>query len=355
MNKKCFKCMEEKDIILFDNNKNNPDKLSYYCKQCKKKMDNEYRQKNKNKISQGKKNWYIKNKGKCSIKKSEYYQRNRDYLIAKEKERYRKKNGGCLRRQRTWDILIDVPCEKCNNMMHVKQSYVKRNIFSKTCKSCRAKPKKIKIPRKKIQLVENIDGVLCKKCSCCQIPKNINKFGVLKRNTNGLSRICKECKNKKSREQWAISTKIKETRKKWVEQNLEKVRRYKQKHKDKLLATPKGDLDSRMSVAIRLALRKSKKGMSWEKLVKYTVNDLFDSFSKLFIDDMNWDKFINGEIEIDHIIPKKFFHYSSPTDEEFKKCWALSNLRPMWASENSRKSDPLPDGKRARDYVDRRY
>ena len=122
-----------------------------------------------------------------------------------------------------------------------------------------------------------------------------------------------------------------------------------------MLATPKGDLDSRMSVAIRLALRKSKKGMSWEKLVKYTVNDLFDSFSKLFIDDMNWDKFINGEIEIDHIIPKKFFHYSSPTDEEFKKCWALSNLRPMWASENSRKSDPLPDGKRARDYVDRRY
>ena len=31
---------------------------------------------------------------------------------------------------------------------------------------------------------------------------------------------------------------------------------------------------------------------------------------------------------IDHIIPKSNFYYTSMGDENFKKCWALENLRP---------------------------
>ena len=41
---------------------------------------------------------------------------------------------------------------------------------------------------------------------------------------------------------------------------------------------------------------------------------------------------MKGEIEIDHIVPIKSFCFNSPDDKEFKKCWALSNLRPMWAT-----------------------
>lgn len=38
--------------------------------------------------------------------------------------------------------------------------------------------------------------------------------------------------------------------------------------------------------------------------------------------------------QLDHIIPHANFHYTSMTDVDFKKCWALDNLRPVSAKEN---------------------
>ena len=37
---------------------------------------------------------------------------------------------------------------------------------------------------------------------------------------------------------------------------------------------------------------------------------------------------------IDHIIPQSLLPYSSMEDDNFKKCWALSNLRPLSAKQN---------------------
>jgi methylmalonyl-CoA mutase N-terminal domain/subunit len=49
---------------------------------------------------------------------------------------------------------------------------------------------------------------------------------------------------------------------------------------------------------------------------------------------MTWEKFLAGEIDIDHVRPRMTFSYSATADPQFKECWALSNLRPMWAREN---------------------
>jgi hypothetical protein len=38
--------------------------------------------------------------------------------------------------------------------------------------------------------------------------------------------------------------------------------------------------------------------------------------------------------QIDHIIPFSKFKYLSIADEDFKKCWTLSNLRPLSAKQN---------------------
>lgn len=38
--------------------------------------------------------------------------------------------------------------------------------------------------------------------------------------------------------------------------------------------------------------------------------------------------------QIDHIIPHSTFKYTSMEDEDFKKCWALNNLRPLSAKQN---------------------
>lgn len=37
---------------------------------------------------------------------------------------------------------------------------------------------------------------------------------------------------------------------------------------------------------------------------------------------------------IDHIIPQSLLPYTSMKDDNFKKCWALDNLRPLSAKRN---------------------
>jgi hypothetical protein len=39
--------------------------------------------------------------------------------------------------------------------------------------------------------------------------------------------------------------------------------------------------------------------------------------------------------QIDHIVPHSNFNYTSMEDENFRKCWALLNLRPLSAKQNN--------------------
>jgi hypothetical protein len=43
--------------------------------------------------------------------------------------------------------------------------------------------------------------------------------------------------------------------------------------------------------------------------------------------------------QIDHIVPKSWFKIKEAGDDEFRKCWALSNIQPMWHPENARKGN----------------
>lgn len=73
--------------------------------------------------------------------------------------------------------------------------------------------------------------------------------------------------------------------------------------------------------------------------VGYTRDDLAIHLEKQFTKGMGWDNM--REWHIDHIIPVKVFNFSSMDDNEFKACWALSNLRPLWAKENLLKNAKL--------------
>lgn len=65
---------------------------------------------------------------------------------------------------------------------------------------------------------------------------------------------------------------------------------------------------------------------------------------------MSWDNY--GEYwEIDHIIPKSQFDFTSYNDIGFQICWSLMNLRPLTVSENrSRPKDgsDVPEEQRNR-------
>jgi hypothetical protein len=103
----------------------------------------------------------------------------------------------------------------------------------------------------------------------------------------------------------------------------------------KIRSTPEGMLDHRMSQSVREALRGAKRKCEWEDLLGYSVGELKAHLESQFADGMSWAKFLNGGIHIDHIIPRMHFSYSSAKDPQFRKCWALSNLRPMWPKQNS--------------------
>lgn len=87
-----------------------------------------------------------------------------------------------------------------------------------------------------------------------------------------------------------------------------------------------------MGSMIYSALKKKKNGYKWEDLVGYTCEDLMSHLESQFKEGMSWDN--KGRWHIDHIIPRSHFHFNSSEDAEFKKCWALSNLQPLWEKDN---------------------
>ena len=90
-----------------------------------------------------------------------------------------------------------------------------------------------------------------------------------------------------------------------------------------------------ISSAMRRSLKGMKKGDSIKNILGYTIEELKEHLEHQFEDWMNWDNLgltATKEKEtwqIDHIIPVNTFNILEIGDEEFKKCWALDNLRPL--------------------------
>lgn len=144
---------------------------------------------------------------------------------------------------------------------------------------------------------------VCKTCKV-EFPATVEHFKRNKRTKNGLclSR-CKHCLNKK---------------------------RHRQR-----TATINGKLHHRISGYIRQALNGTKGYCSWEVLVGYTTEDLIKHLEHQFQSGMTWENY--GKWHIDHRIPVVAFNFNTQEDIDFKRCWALSNLQPLWAQENSHK------------------
>lgn len=107
--------------------------------------------------------------------------------------------------------------------------------------------------------------------------------------------------------------------------------------REKYNSTLKYRLNQRIRGGIRKSIKAGKGGRRWEELVGFTLKQLEKHIAKQFKDGMSWDKFFSGEIHIDHKIPIAAHNFNTPDDEDFKRCWKLSNLQPLWALENKKK------------------
>lgn len=97
----------------------------------------------------------------------------------------------------------------------------------------------------------------------------------------------------------------------------------------------------RMRSLIRTSLANGRSGKRMQEILGYTTYELRQHLEKLFCNGMNWEQFMAGEIHIDHVVPIAAFKIESDDSEEFRKCWALSNLQPLWARDNLSKGSKM--------------
>ena len=205
----------------------------------------------------------------------------------------------------------------------------------------------------------------CKICGC-DYPETNEYFYTQRSKNKPFKPVCRKChskqkKLKKSRKKYRENReyrekhlkqckdyrennpeKRKETCKRYRLNNKEKIYKYRNQYrKEKRKNDIKKQIEHRVEVSIHSTLKENRKmcrgGTKWEKALDYTRYDLRNHIETLFQEGMTWDNYGKGGWELDHIIPKSKFYYESIEDDEFKKCWALNNLQPLWEKENIKK------------------
>jgi hypothetical protein len=136
--------------------------------------------------------------------------------------------------------------------------------------------------------------------------------------------------------------KILQRAREWKAQNPERVRGYYRKHmRNKRLRDRCFALKQDVAVRIGYALSSqgARKAARTLALVGCTVRELAAHLESLFLPGMTWDnRSVNGW-HIDHIIPVSKFDLNDPQQQA--AAFHYTNLQPLWASENRRKSNKV--------------
>lgn len=198
-----------------------------------------------------------------------------------------------------------------------------------------------------------------KYCYICKIEKDDYEFSKNKCKKDGLQDECKKCRSKMKINATPIST----------EKNMEYKRRYEAKHPEKrrawertkyfkkrnrLIAEGKliprkyANYTSPDKLRISENTRRSfgraiRKGFdsSCFKYLGYTKKEFLKHIERKFLPGMTWENYGNSGWHIDHKIPISAFNYEYITDIDFKKCWSLKNLQPLWCKDNLKKSTKI--------------
>lgn len=182
-----------------------------------------------------------------------------------------------------------------------------------------------------------------KECSICKEWKPFSDYHANTRTLNGTSSFCKLCAVDKSKVYYqANKDKVKIARNQYYHNNKDKVMSNqleytKRKYKSDSLFLLKRRCRARIYDALR------KKG--WTKKRKFAEyigcsEEQFKAhIESLFTEGMSWDKVHNGDIHIDHHFPLSL----AKTEEDVYRLCHYTNLKPMWAVDNIRKSNKLPE------------
>lgn len=185
-----------------------------------------------------------------------------------------------------------------------------------------------------------------KECSKCRKVKSLNGFRERKDSKDGYYGQCKSCEteytkiwyrnnpetSRENNRKWRENNP--EYNREWNKNNAEKIKLKNRKNAKKRYFIPQNKLSRNISTVIRYSLKGKKNNRHWELLIGYSLKDLMNHLKLLFKNGMSWSNYGKNGWEIDHKIPINLWEFSSYEDKEFKQCWALCNLQPLWANEN---------------------
>ena len=213
-------------------------------------------------------------------------------------------------------------------------------------------------------------------CKKCKKEKNLCEFGLRSKSKDGKSSICKECHNFRSAEyqknnykdclerqkkwrqknpEWVYNRfkkyrknnpeKVKENQKIFYINNPDKRKEYRknynnrkhQQRKERREKDPIFTLINNVRSRLYKYLTKmqiTKKNKTFE-IVGCSPAELKEHLEKQFVIGMSWEN--RNEWHIDHIVPLS----SAKTEEELYKLCHFTNLQPLWAIENIKKSNKI--------------
>lgn len=182
------------------------------------------------------------------------------------------------------------------------------------------------------------NGVFYKKCcKCRKIKKENEYYQCIRKQKDGtkyksLRDYCIDCVLILKRE-YCIENRDKIIKMRQTEEFKIKRREAKKK---RLREDPVYKLRESISNTVNKAFKKfgsNKVGNSILKYLNYEITALRDHLESQFDEHMTWEN--HGTYwHLDHIIPQSDLPYLSMEDDNFKKCWALDNLRPLEARQN---------------------
>ena len=199
-------------------------------------------------------------------------------------------------------------------------------------------------------------------CYICKEEKDLELFSL--RNSNSQVRMsrCKVCSNLRRREtrkhkmlhdeefrkqrlkvrkqqgERFRKSKPKETKVISQEEIERRKKLRKEKRKERLQTDSMYKLKIRLRKSIRESFRrrgKRKDGHRTHSILGAEIHVVYEHFESLFVDGMSWENM--GEWHIDHIIPLS----TAITEEDVIRLCHYTNLQPLWAEDNLKKSNKL--------------
>jgi hypothetical protein len=233
-------------------------------------------------------------------------------------------------------------CSKCKVNKDVCEFYLRKESpdgFRNECKKCLSENNKKKYTEKKDEKIYQSKKYY-----------ESNKENILKKRKDYYKNNSEKIKNYRQNNK----EKIKETRKNYLEKNNEKIKLYKKIYRKKNrkniqsymntynVERTRNDVLYKISLNLRSRIRQFLKQKGFQKksktfeLIGCSPDFLKEHIEKQFTEGMSWD-LMGKHIHIDHIIPLS----SAKSEKDIYKLCHYTNLQPLWAEDNLKKSNKI--------------